>query len=423
MELPDGWLCFILVILILLSAFFSASETALSSVNRIRIKNYADEGNRKAAKALKLTDRYDKVLSAILIGNNVVNIASASIGTVLFTRWVGSPGVGLSILIMALLVLVFGEILPKSIAKDHAERLTLGLSGALLFFTSLFSPLIFVFVWLKKLVSKKNPKAGKSPSVTEDELKVIIEEIEDEGVLKESESELLQSALEFDDITVDEILTPRVDMEAVSLHEDIQAIKDMFWEQKYSRVPIYDKGIDDIVGILNEREFLKKLMTDGENFSISDIMREPIFIHEKLRISSLLKQLQKNKAQMAIVTDQYGGVVGLVTMEDILEELVGEIYDEDEEIEQNIVKTGDNMYLVKGDYNVHDLFDFLGYKDKNFESKYNTVSGWAIETFEHLPEVGESFQFDGQIEVTVKEVDEKRILILQIEFKPKIILE
>lgn len=410
------WMFIVLGVLIALSAFFSASETAFSSMNEIRMKNYAKDGNKKAKTALKIAQSYDKALSTILIGNNIVNIASASLGTVIATIFFGANGAWISTIVMTILVLIFGEILPKSFAKENAESFALKVAGVLHFLMKLFSPLVWFFISLRKLVAGKKEK--EQPSVTEEELKVIMQEIQDEGVLEEQESELAQSALEFDEIDVDEIFTPRVDVTAVDVDMEPEEVKNLFFTCKFSRMPVYEGQIDNVIGILHEREFLSKLLS-GEPIDLRTLAREAMFIPQSLKISLALAELQKKKQQMAIVVDDYGGTAGVITVEDILEELVGEIWDEDEEIEEDVVLVAEHVYEVNAQANIYDVFDQVGvvYKEKELSGGSNTVGGWILDTLQDIPEENETFSFHN-VTVTVKEMEDQRIQTVRMEVTP-----
>ena len=339
----DGYLILVLVVLVLLSAFFSASETAISTINRIRMRNLADEGNKKAQKAIQMADNYDRTLSTILVGNNIVNIAFASLSTMLFTSWFGVSGVGIATLVSTVVVLVFGEVLPKSLAKEFADSFALAVSYPLYYIMILLTPIVYIFIGIKKGVMRIFKPQKKQVSVTEQELKYIIEEIEDEGVLEKQESELVRSALDFDEITADEILTPRVDVVSAEVGESIETIKDLFVEEHFSRIPIYENSIDNVIGVLYSKDFFTAYIK-GTDFSIRDMLQSVIFIPPKKKISELFSELQKSKSHLAIVTDQYGGNMGIVTLEDILEELVGEIWDEYDEDERDFVPLDENTF-------------------------------------------------------------------------------
>lgn len=408
----------IIVILIALSAFFSASETAYSSVNRIRLKNYAGNGNKRAEKALKITDNFDKTLSTILIGNNIVNIASASVGTVLFTELFGASGVGVSTFVMTVVVLIFGEILPKSVAKEKAESIALIVSTPLTILMTILTPLSFLFMGIKKGFMKLFKNEKKNVSVTEEELKYIIEEIEDEGVLEKQESELVQSALDFDEVTADEILTPRVDLVSIDVNEEIETIKDIFITEHFSRIPVYEKSVDNIVGVLYSKDFFTAYIDHPNSISIKDMLQKVIFVPPKKKISALLSELQKLKSHIAVITDQYGGVMGIVTLEDILEELVGEIWDEYDDIEVELSKISDTVYEASGDIHVSDLFQQLELEKPEPDISSNTLSGWVLEEFGHIPMSGESFQYLN-LKITVLRVIDQRIISLRIELLPE----
>ena len=401
--------------LIGMSAYFSASETAMSSVSRIRMKSLAEDGSKKAEKVLRLAENFDKTLSGILIGNNVVNIASTSIGTYLATMWWGAGGVGISTVIMTVLVLTFGEILPKSFAKENAEDFALATVNILSAIVRVLTPIAAVFSGIKGIISR--PDDDKKPSITEEELKYIIEEIQDEGVLEEQESELAQSALEFDEIKVSEVLTPRVDIVAIDVNTDVAEIQKTVLREHFTRIPVYEDNIDNIIGILHEREFLAAMLS-GKKFSVRDIINDVMFIPDNLKISKTLSQMQKNKMQMAVVVDQYGGTAGIVTMEDILEELVGEIWDEHDEVLQLIQPVSPNVYKVNGNMDIDDMVDEIGYEGKEIESMYNSVGGWATEVLGKIPAAGDSFVYD-DLKVTVSEVDDNRVAELIVEYIAK----
>ncbi len=405
-----------IIILIALSAFFSATETAFSSLNKIRLKNYANAGNKHAKLALKISNDFDTAISTILIGNNIVNIASASLGTLFFVELVGEKiGVSLSTIAMTIVVLIFGEVMPKSIAKENPEKFALTVCGILNFLMIIFKPFSFLLGALKKLLIRKNNDGHQSPSVTEEELKYIIEEIEDEGVLEEHESELVQSALDFDDITVSEILTPRVDVCGVDITDyTIEEIKNMFIGTGFSRLPVYEKTIDNIIGFINQKDFFKSYIVNNQ-VNIKQILQKVVYVPPKKLICELLKELQRNKTHIAVVTDQYGGTLGIVTLEDIIEELVGEIWDESDRVVASFEKLGENIYRVNPDVNIYDLFDEL--EIDNFDGASQSIGAWALENFEKLPNIGDSFTYEN-VKVTVERISEQRILSLTIEVTP-----
>ena len=412
--MDDPLLYVLLVVLIAMSAFFSSTETAFSSISKIRLKRYEEQGDPRAKTASFIADHFDDALSAILIGNNIVNIASASIGTVLFTDMVGPElGPGVSTLVMTVVVLIFGEILPKTFAKENPDRMALRAARILAFLMKVLKPLVWFFVLLKTAMMKCVGSHNDLPSVTEEELKYIIEEIEDEGILEQHESELIQSALDFNDITVSEILTPRVDVIGVNRTATIEEVKDLFLTERFSRMPVYDKTIDNIVGVVSSKDFFSAYIRDN-HFSLEDITQHIMFVPPKKLIGELLKDFQHSKDQMAVVIDQYGGTLGIITLEDILEELVGEIWDEDEETESEYTQIGDSVYQASGDARLDDLLEEIAPEIHLEDDHAMTVSGWILDRTERLPEEGEIFQLDG-LTVTVLEVQEQRILRVKLE--------
>ena len=401
-----------IIVLIALSALFSSMETAISSVNKIRLKHEAANGKKSAQRTLKLAENFDKTITSILVGNNVVNILISSLGTVIFTNLMGASGVAVSTAVMTVLVLTFGEILPKSIAKQHAETYAVSSSGLLSFICWLLTPVSFLFLQLQKLMQKVFKPKDSGPSVTEDELKYIIDEIEDEGVLEKNESTLVRSALEFDDTTCEEILIPRVKVSAVDTSDSIEEIRDMFINERYSRLPVYEKSIDNIIGFITDKDFFALLFSKDEKpAAIESIIQKALYVHESKLISELLVDMQRSKIHIAVVKDDYGGTSGIVTMEDIIEELVGEIYDENDEVVQSIVKTGENMYEIQADLSLNDMLEKLGLPENiidvdSYDS--NTVGGWALELFGYIPPVGATVK-SGIFSVTVLDGDERTI--------------
>ena len=411
MEKSDIWKIALVVAMMVFSALFSGTETAYSSVNKLRLKNYESQGNKKAAKALKLANRFDEVLTAVLIGNNIVNIAASSVSTLLFVSIFGSKGAGISTAVITVLVLVFCEVLPKSYAKKNAEKISLAFASPLWALVILLKP----FVWLLNKLSSLFSKGDEAPTVTEDELKYMIDEIEEEGVIEEQESELVKSALEFDEISVEEILIPRVKMIGVDVTDTLDEIKATFTREMYSRLPVYEKSLDNILGIITNKAFFKMLIEGGSD--IRGIIQEVPHIADTKLISEAMRSMQRSKVHLAIVTDQYGGTKGMITLEDIIEELVGEIYDEDDEIITNIVKLGENKYECAGDVNIGDLLETLGLDEDMIITEYSTVGGWITEILEHIPEAGESAEA-GVFRLTAAEVSEQSVEKVIIEILP-----
>ncbi len=405
----------ILALLICASAFFSATETAYTSVNKIRIKNMAAEGNKKAEKTLKILDRFDALLSTLLIGNNIVNITSASIATVLFTNWLGGDrGVTVSTIVMTLLVLVFGEITPKSLAKEMPEKFAMAAMPIVKVLMVVLTPFNIIFGAWKKLLGKV-VHIGKKQSVTEEELMTMIDEVEQEGVLDQNESELLRSAIEFNDVNVEEILTHRVDMIAIDAEDSIEEILEAFRDHPYSRLPVYRETVDNIVGILHEQDFMM-MLHEGKQ-SIMDAVQPALFVQESMKISDLLRVLQKDNVHMAIVLDEFGGTTGIVTMEDILEELVGEIYDEHDTKEENLFNWVDeNTCIVNGNADLDDLFEEMKFQEDPDAYESNTISGWVMEKLDRLPQEGDSFVFENY-DVQVTKMEERRVMEIRIQRK------
>ena len=412
MEIPLSFWFFLLFMLLMLSAFFSATETSYTTSNRIRLKSMADDGNAAAKRVLKLTENYDKFISTVLVGNNIVNIGSASIAAILFSRFFPEEtAAAISTIVMTLIILVFAETLPKSIAKVHAEKIAMALSRVVDIFTILFSPIVFILMILIRLTGTK--KGVESPSVTEDELKYIIESIEEEGILEESESNLVQSALDFDETTVQEIMTPRSNIVAISIHDEPDIILQKILKEGYTRMPVYEDNIDSILGVINAKDVLTRVAS-GKRIALRSLVKPVAFAYLTMNISPLLNELRQNKTHLAVVVDDYGSTKGIVTMEDILEELVGEIWDEYDEIVDEIVPLGDDIYEISGNANLEDLFDELEIDGKNFECDYNTAGGWALAVFERIPKVGEAFSYKN-LKITILEADDQRVLKLKLE--------
>ncbi|MBP0979780.1 MAG: HlyC/CorC family transporter [Oscillospiraceae bacterium] len=407
-----------MILLIVLSAFFSSSEMAITSFNRMRLKNKAEDGNKKATRALELANNFDKTISSILIGNTIVNLATTSIVTVLFIDMFGSSvGPLIATIFISVVVLIFGEILPKSYAKEKADSYVMKASGVLSFFVMILNPITILFLWLRQLMNKfLNNENKTEDGMTEAELKCMIDEIEHQGGLEKDESELVQMALDFDEITVEEILTPRVDMIAIEINESIENIQKILMSEKFSRIPVYDKTIDNIVGILLEREFFKsKVLTN--DFNIKENIQKPLFVPQWMKISDVLKELQRKKTHMAIVADEHGGTMGLVTMEDLLEELVGEIWDEYDEVEQNIIKIDDQTYEVEGSMNIKSMMEYLDFSTKHFEPEGNTVGGWVMAQLHKISKKGDSFEYKNMT-VTIKEIVDQRVTKVIVKIKP-----
>ena len=396
------------------SALFSSTETAYSSVNKLRLKNYESQGSKKAGKALKLANRFDDVLTAVLIGNNIVNIACSSISTLLFVSIFGSKGAGISTAVITVLVLVFCEVLPKSYAKKNSEKLALAFASPLSALVTVLKPLVVIFNKLSSLVAKED----NSPSVTEDELKYMIDEIEEQGVIEEQESELVKSALEFDETAVSEILIPRVKVVGVEAGASIAEIKELFSSEMYSRLPVYEKSLDNIIGIITNKAFFKMLVEGRED--VASLIQEVPHVAESALISEAMRSMQRAKVHLAVVTDQYGGTEGIITLEDIIEELVGEIYDEDDEIVPSIFRLAEGKYEVAGDMSVSDMLEQLGLDEDLVHTDYTSVGGWVTEVMEHIPEEGQSAE-SGCFRLTASKVTEQTVekVIVELLTEPE----
>jgi len=393
----------IIVLCVIMSAYFSATETAFSSLNRIRVKNMAEKGNKKAQLVLKLSENFDNMLSTILIGNNVVNILSASLATVLFVNWLGNEaGPSVSTAVTTVVVLIFGEITPKSIAKESPEKFAMFSAPFLRMLMFVLTPFNFLFSMWKKMLSLVIKSDGDR-YITEEELITIVEEAEQEGGLDEEESTLIRSAIEFSEVEVKEILTPRIQIEAVPEDATEEEIARVFTETGYSRLPVYKDSIDHITGVIYHKDFHNYVYNTDKD--ISSIIRPAIFVTPNKKIDELLKELQQQKSHIAFILDEYAGTTGLVTLEDIMEELVGEIWDEHDEIVQEIVQVSENEYHVLGSADIEEVFDQF---DIDQEIDVMTASGWVMNALERIPDEGDSFVYNN-LTVTVLKMDENRV--------------
>lgn len=398
-----------LIILILMSGYFSAAETAFSAINRIRLKNLASGDNKKAKAALELSKNYDVLLSTILIGNNVVNIGAASIGTVIFTKYFDKAGAAISTVVMTILILVFSEISPKSLAKEAPEKFAMWAAPGLRILVFILSPLNFFFMSWKKLLSKVF-KVSEDRSITEEELLTIIDEAQNEGGINEQEGELIRSAIEFNDLDVNDVLTPRVNILAIDLSYSDETIHKMFVESGYSRMPVYETSVDDIIGVIHEKNFHNYLHSGKPRTSVRGIIKPVIWATATTKISKLLTLLQSTKSHMAVITDEYGGTAGIVTLEDILEELVGEIWDEHDEIVEEFVQLEENEYKISGSANIDKMFDLFDI-DEDYES--NTVGGFVIGELGRIPNEGDSFIYE-QLKITVTKTNFRRVVEVHV---------
>ncbi len=408
MDIPSTILVASLVVLLILSAFFSATETAFSSVNKIRLRALADGGDKRAQRCLDVAEDYDRLLITILIGNNIVNIASTTVATVFFTGLLGEPGPATATVVMTLLVLTFGEITPKSMAMERSLGFAMFATPIMRFLVRALTPLAFFFNQVKRLVAGLF-KAPADEGITDEELTAMVSQAEDEGGLDSHESELIRAAIEFDDLEAGEILTPRVDIEAVSDEATPDELAARFAETGYSRLPVYHETIDSIVGVIHEKDFYAARYRGMAD--LAALTKEVIRTTSNTKISDLMRVLQANQNHMAVIVDEYGGTEGIVTLEDILEELVGEIWDEHDEVIENFRKNPDGSYTITCSADLADLYDLFSLKG---ECDSATVSGWVLEQIGRIPEQGDSFDYEN-LHVTVTQVEHRRVLEIRVE--------
>lgn len=402
----------IIALLLLFSAYFSATETAFSSLNKTRLRAMAEKGNNRAALALKLSEQYDQLLSSILVGNNVVNIATSSISTLLFVGMLPKIGATVSTIVITIVVLIFGEISPKSLAKENPEKFAMFSAPIIRVVIWVLTPINFLFTLWKKLLTKLF-KSDDSHRMTQDELLMLVEEVAQDGSIDQSEGDLLRSAIEFTDLDAEDILTHRVDLEAVPVTASKEEVANSFSESRYSRLLVYDGSIDNIVGVIHQKDFYTG--TGISDQPLTELMKEPVYVPQSVKISDLLKVLQKHKAHIAVVSDEYGGTLGIVTMEDILEELVGEIWDEHDEVIENFQKVGENTYRVLCSTDLDKLDRFF---DLDVDSDCTSISGWVMEQLGRIPEEGDCFDYE-DLHVTVTATDYHRVLEIEVQRIPQ----
>jgi len=398
-----------IVLCLCLSAFFSASEMAYSSCSSLRLENLKEGGSRRAALALHIVEHYDRALSAILIGNNLVNIAASSLASVLVILITGRDGgAWIATAALALLVIVFGETIPKITAKKNANRLSLRNAWAIRALTVVLTPAIWLVVSLIRLLTLG--MKGEEPESAEEaveELQSIIETAEDEEVLDEDQSELVQAAIDFADISASEVMTARVDVQAIDIEDDWEEILSQIEEAPYSRLPVYEGSVDNVIGVLYLNHFLKALTEDGRA-DIRSLLMPPCYVYKTMKLPAVLSQLRKARQHMAIVADEYGGVLGVLTMEDVLEQIVGEIWDETDTVEHEVVRRPSGAYELDGDMVVDDFLELLGIPEEEFEAESDTVGGWTVEQFGAFPAEGDTFSWKA-LSVTVLKMDGRRV--------------
>lgn len=399
-----------IIVLVALSAFFSASEMSFSSTNKLRLENMVDDEVKGAALALKVAEKFDDALSAILIGNNLVNIAMSSIGSVVAILIAGEEWTWVATLIITVLVIIFGETMPKIVAKKNANKLVLFVCYPVYALTVILKPLIWLVVGLANLVMMLLPKERtvRDEDEAQQELQSLIETAEDENVLDEEQSELVQNALEFGDIRVSEVMTARVDIEAIDIEDSFDEVMEIVEESTYSRLPVYEDSIDNVIGILYLNKFYRRL-TDQESVEIRSVLSNPVYVYKTTKLPVALKALRNAKQHLAIVTDEYGGTLGIVTMEDILEQLVGEIWDENDIVEEDeVVEHSEGVYELDGDMQLSDFCELMDWDEDKLDAESATVGGWTIEMHGDFPKVGEGFVYDG-VSLEVLEMDGLRV--------------
>ena len=418
--MDDGSILSVLIILALLlfADYFAVCETSFAAVSRIRLKTAMERGDRRANKAMYVCEHFDKAITTILIGTNIVHLSCASYVTVLVTRRWGLSAVTLSTFVTTLVVFFVGEMLPKSIAKKYSLRLALGTASSLVFFMHLLTPISFVLTKIGEFASRLT-KGDSEVSVTEDELYDIIENMTDEGDLDSEQGDLVHSALAFGDLTAESILTARVDMETIDVDDPLEEILSQVKASRHSRIPVYQDSVDNIIGVLQIRRFMREYLQKREKTDLRSLLDDPYFVHQSAKIDELLSVMSSKKINMTIVTDSYGGTVGIVTVEDILEELVGEIWDEDDEVVEPCVDHGDGSYSFDAGVDIEDAFEFMDYEDPDeTDFDHKLLGEWAYEQFDAIPQEGDSFTYNG-LRITVEKVQQRRIMKLHIQRLPE----
>lgn len=403
--------------LIILSAYFSATETAFTSVNRIKLKNMAGDGNMRAKKVLLLEERYDTLLSTILVGNNIANIATTAIATVFFVNLYGRYGPTISTIVITVTVLIFGEISPKNLAKEYPEKFAMFSAPLISLLMTVFTPINWIFAQWKKLL-RLIFKVNLDKGITEEEIKTLVEEAATEGNIMSEQEELIQNAIDFSDLEAWDVLTPRVDIKAIEIDDIKEDVGMLFKDTGFSRMPVYEDDLDNILGVLNQKDFHNFI--SGTEKTIADYVKPVVFVAGSMKCADLLKKLQANKTQIAIVVDEYGGTEGLVTMEDIIEELVGEIYDEHDAVEtEGIIPLRNGSFRVMGNTNVEKMFDYF---DEEIDMSATTVNGWMILQIDKLPESGDEFEYDAGNKIfrgKVTKADSRKALEINLKVEEK----
>lgn len=401
-----------LVLLVIASAYFSATETAFSSLNKIRLRNMADDGNRKAEATLRLAEDFDRLLSTLLVGNNIVNITAATLGTLFFTKLSPEYGATISTVVLTLVILTFGEISPKTIAKEHAEGWAMVSTPFLRVLSTVLRPLTILFSLLQKGIGKLFHASGDR-GITEDELITMVSTAEDEGGLDQNESRLIRSAIEFGDMEVEEILTPRVDIVSISDQASAKELDELISSNRFSRIPVWRGSIDTIIGMIHEKDFHEAELEDNDSWT--HLISPVIYVTPTSPVADLLYEMQRRKMHMSVVVDEYGGTEGLVTLEDILEELVGEIWDEHDEVVERIRKVENGSYLISCSASIDDVFQLF---DLRMDDDMTTLSAWVIDSLGHIPKIGDQFTYEN-LQVTVTKLQRMRVLEIRVDVLPE----
>ena len=415
----NSWLLFAMIFLVIASGFFSSTETAYSCVSRIKLRTLASNGNYRAKCVLDLAEtNYDKFISTVLIGNNIVNLTASTLGTIFFASLIASESTAavVSTAVITVAVLIFGEITPKFIAKTYPEKLCMAFYPLIKFFYYVFTPLNIIFGGWKWLLSKVF-RFKTSDVVTEDEIMTIVEEAEEDGTLKQEETKLIRSVIEFDDLEVGDILVPRVNIVAIDVESSMDDIRKVFDREGYSRLPVYKDSIDTIIGTIHEKDFFNAYLKGKKG--IDGIMQNAFYTAEHVKISDLLRQLQKKKVHIAVVLDEYGGTLGMVTLEDILEELVGEIYDEHDEIINYFKTVDEKTTIIAGNADVSDMFEYFGFENDDEKFEASTVSGWVIEMLGEIPTAGKAFEYRN-LDFEVMKSTVKKVLQVKVTVSDRI---
>ena len=407
--MSNNTILMILVALVLCYSFFSATETAFSCANRIKIKTLARNGDKKAGVCIKLYDQYSKLLTTVLVGNTIVNVVAATLATVYFVNIYNSKGATISSIVMTLVIMIIGEIIPKNLASSYPEKFAITITPVINLIMIIFTPLTFIFKRLEKLFKVKKEENDD----IQEEFLTMVEEAVEENDIEEHEADIISNAIEFNDIDVGEIYTPRTDVVAIDIDNDsIEDIEELFRQSGFSRLPVYKESMDNILGVLLEKDFYYHFYCKKDINSIEEILSKAIFTSHQVKSLSLLKEFQSSKTHLAVVVDEYGGTDGIITLEDILEELVGEIYDEHDMIEEFVTKIDDNTFIIKGDFELDKFFDFFNIKEEEFE--YNTLSALIIDRFDRIPKVKETIEYNDLL-IEVLKTDNKKILSAKVK--------